>query len=180
VPRHVAFLRAINIGGRRISSDDLRSAFEEIGFRNVDTFRASGNVIFDADRARPPTLTKRIEAGLEESLGFEVITFLRAAADACAIAAHEPFDPELVAASAGKLQVDLLLTAPSASARRQVLAMATEQDRLAINERELYWLPSGGTLESTLDLKAIGKLIGPSTRRTKGTMELIASKYLTN
>jgi hypothetical protein len=56
--------------------------------------------------------------------------------------------------------------------------MASEEDLLALDGRELYWLPRGGMLESSLDLDAIDALLGRSTRRTKGTIEQIAAKYL--
>ena len=84
---------------------------------------------------------------------------------------------EMVEASAGKLQVNLLATEPKAEAKRTVLALATDQDRLGIRGRELFWLPSGGQLESELDFKAIDAALGISTRRTKGTMEQVAAKY---
>jgi hypothetical protein len=58
-----------------------------------------------------------------------------------------------------------------------VLALATEDDPLAIAGRELYWLPSGGLLESELDLKAIEAAVGSDTRRTMGTIEQIAAKH---
>ena len=57
-----------------------------------------------------------------------------------------------------------------------MLALASDEDLLAIEGRELYWLPSGGLLESDLDLKAIEKLLGADTRRTMGTIEQIAAK----
>ena len=93
-----------------------------------------------------------------------------------AIAAQEPFDAKLVEASKGKLQVSLLLKKPAAAARRKVLALATDEDQLALEGRELFWLPSGGTLESELDLKAIDKALGKGTMRTKGTIDQIAAK----
>ena len=58
------------------------------------------------------------------------------------------------------------------------LAVATDTDRLAFGERELYWLPSGGTRDSGLNFKAIEKLLGSTTMRTKGTVEQMAAKYL--
>lgn len=175
--RYVAFLRGMNIGGRRIKNEELRRELGALGFDDVSCFRASGNVIFAADEDDEAALTTRIEAGLGEALGYEVPVFLRAAAELRAIAAHQPFDPDLVEASAGKLQVSLLLKKPKAAARREVLAMASEEDRLAIEGRELYWLPSGGLLESSLDLKAIDALLDLSTRRTKGTIDQIAAKH---
>ncbi len=84
---------------------------------------------------------------------------------------------ERVEASSGKLQVSLLAKLPPAQGRKAVLAQATAQDRLAFGERELYWLPSGGMLESGLDRKEIDTLVGLSTRRTMGTIEQIANKH---
>ena len=49
--RYVAFLRGINVGGHRVSMADLRDVFTSLKFGNVDTFIASGNVIFDAPAA---------------------------------------------------------------------------------------------------------------------------------
>ena len=151
---------------------------EAVGLKEVATFRASGNVVFAAeDVADPNALAERIETGLGETLGYEVPVFLRTADEVAAIAAHEPFPRKLVAAFAGKLQVNLLATKPSAKATRAALALATDEDRLAIRDRELYWLPSGGQVESELDFKAIDAALGISTRRTKGTMEQIAAKF---
>jgi hypothetical protein len=78
--------------------------------------------------------------------------------------------------SKGKLQVSLLKKKPTAAAKKKVLAQVTDEDLLAVEGRELYWLPSGGLLESSLDLKAIEKLLGADTRRTMGTIEQIAAK----
>ena len=58
-----------------------------------------------------------------------------------------------------------------------MLALATDQDLLAFGKRELFWLPSGGTLDSELDRKAIDRLLGPTTMRTKGTVDLLAAKF---
>src|SRR5919109_2456643 len=175
MPRHAAFLRGINLGRqRRVSSAELRSLFEELGFRDVDTFRTSGNVAFDANRQSGGKLKARIEKGFAKGLGYEVSVFLRTAQEVRTIADFRPFQPRLVHASKGKLQVALLPRRPGVRARKEVLTLATVADRLAFGDRELYWLPSGGTLESELDLKTIENLVGPTTRRTKDTLELLA------
>lgn len=176
--RYVAFLRGMNLGGRRIKNEELRRHFEEMGFEEVATFRASGNVIFSASgREAGSRLARRVEAELDERLGYDVPVFLRSIEEGAAIAAQEPFDPKRVAKSKGKLQVSLLKERPSAAARKKVLALASDEDLLALEGRELYWLPSGGLLESELDLKAIEALVGTDTRRTMGTIEQIVSKY---
>jgi uncharacterized protein (DUF1697 family) len=178
MPRYAAFLRGINISKRRVTSEELRASLEELGFTDVAAFRASGNLIFSAEgRERADKLAARIEAGLGRSLGYEVPVFLRTAAEVKAIAGHDPFPAEVVEASDGKLQVSLLSAKPTAQARKKVLALATDQDKLAIRQRELFWLPSGGTLKSELDLKAIAAELGSTTMRTKGTIDQIAAKF---
>jgi uncharacterized protein (DUF1697 family) len=178
VDRYVAFLRGMNLGGRRIRNEELRRHFEEMGFEEVATFRASGNVIFATPkRAAEAKLGRRAEAELGERLGYEVPVFLRGVEEVAAIAAREPFDAEAVARSKGKLQVSFLRKKPSAATKKKALAAATDEDLLAIEGRELYWLPSGGISESDLDWKPIEAALGPGTIRTMGTVEQIAAKY---
>jgi uncharacterized protein (DUF1697 family) len=176
--RYVAFLRGMNLGGRRISNDDLRAAFEGLGLTGVATFRASGNVVFDGpDGVGGEDVSTKIEVGLADALGYEVPVFLRSCEQVAAIAAGEPFDPEQVESSAGKLQVVLLPDAPGKLLRKEALGMATDEDRLAIEGSELYWLPSGGISDSDLDLKTLESELGPWTMRTMGTVEQIAEKH---
>ena len=46
MPRYVAFLRAINVGGHIVKMDQLRKLFTQLGLTDVETFIASGNVLF--------------------------------------------------------------------------------------------------------------------------------------
>jgi uncharacterized protein (DUF1697 family) len=175
--RYVAFLRGMNLGGRRIKNEELQSEFEALAFGDIGCFRASGNVVFSADASDEAKLAAKVEAGLGEALGYEVPVFLRSAAELLGVAAQEPFDAKALSASKGKLQVIFLQRKPKPGARKQVLALATDEDRLAIEGRELYWLPKGGMSESDLDLKAIAASLGQNTVRTMGTVEQIAARY---
>ena len=177
MPSHAAFLRGINVGGHRVTGETLRQCLEGIGIGEVATFRASGNVVFAADSGPTAELTGRIEAALEGGLGYEVPVFLRTAAGMREIAAREPFTPAQLQASKGKPQVLLLGKPPAKRAREAVLALASDRDPLAIEGAELHWLPSGGTLDSDLDLKAIERLLGRGTMRTAGTVAQIAAKF---
>ena len=177
MPSYAAFLRGINVGGRQATKEQLCSCFEGLGYEDVSTFRASGNVLFSAGRRSLETLSAEIEEALELSLGYQVTTFLRGADEVRRIAGHEPFDPAEAAASRGKLQVMLLADEPTPEATRAVLAMATGEDRLAFGGRELYWLPSGNIRDSALKLKRVEALVGTWTMRTKGTIEQIARKH---
>jgi len=178
MPRYAAFLRGMNLGRRRISNADLRAHVEALGFEEVATFRASGNVIFSAHEREPlAALARRLEAGLTAALAYDVPVFARDAARMRAIAAHAPFASDELAASKGKPQVVLLGAAPSARARRAALALAPAGDRFAFDGAELHWLPSAGLSDTELDLAALARLLGPTTVRTKGTIELIAARW---
>jgi uncharacterized protein (DUF1697 family) len=170
VPRYAAFLRGINVGGTRIGKDDLCAPFSAIGLENVTTFRASGNVIFDGPSEPATKLAKRIEKALADDLGFtKATTFIRTAAQMRALAADDPFPRE----PDQKLHVLFCLKKPPAS----VLEYATSSDQLKIGRKELYWAPEGRMTDSELDLKAVEKLIGPNTMRTKGTVDQIAERW---
>ncbi|HYZ29471.1 MAG TPA: DUF1697 domain-containing protein [Thermoleophilaceae bacterium] len=170
MPRYAAFLRGINVGGTRIAKDDLCAPFRALGFENVTTFRASGNVIFEAPSEPATKLAKRIETALGDELGFtKATTFIRTSAEMRALAADDPFPRE----PHQKLHVLFCLEKPPAT----VLELATDGDQLKIGKRELYWAPEGRMLDSELDLKAVEKLIGANTMRTKGTVDEIAARW---
>ena len=170
MPRYAAFLRGINVTGTRVGKDELCAPFSALGFENVTTFRASGNVIFDGPKETATKLAKRIEQQLADDLGFtKATTFVRTAPEMRALAKDDPIPRE----PDQKLHVWFLLKKPPAA----VLELATDQDELVIGKRELYWGPAGRMTDSELDLKAVEKLVGPNTVRTKDTVNQIAERW---
>ena len=90
----VALLRGINnAGSKRVTMAALKSAFESMGFKNVRTVLASGNVVFESPR-RDPQLGRTIARGLEKALGFRVIVILRTVLEMRALVASDPFRSE--------------------------------------------------------------------------------------
>ena len=92
--RVVAFLRAINTGNRRVTSEQLKQPFLDLGLGDVQTFQASGNVIFEVGAVKG--LQARIEQALGDALGFEVPTYLRTGPDLKAVLDAMPFTPAQV------------------------------------------------------------------------------------
>ena len=102
---HVAFLRAINVGGRAVvKMADLKAAFERAGGRNVRTFIASGNVLFDANAKLPAALKERIRKELVQLFGKEPGVCYRTLDELEALIESDPFGA-LVADKALKLYV---------------------------------------------------------------------------
>lgn len=166
MPRVVALLRGINVGGHRVRMETLREAFVELGVSNVRTFIASGNVIFDAPRGGAATLDRRIETHLAATLGYEVPVLLRSAADLQEVVATPAFPPDDVAA-AHALHVIFLKHALSDDMARAVVALATPMDAFHCRGREIYWLCRCRLSESLVPASALGRALGkqPSTMR---------------
>jgi uncharacterized protein (DUF1697 family) len=177
--RYIALLRGINVGGHRVSMTDLRRHFEALGFANVATFIASGNVIFEADTDDLGWLRARIEEQLRSALGYEVATFLRTPHELAAIALSTPFcDPALDAGTATLSIMFLAEPAPPAL-HDQLRAFETPMDAFHVDGREIYWLCRGKTTESLADWPRMGKTLQlpQLTVRNVTTVRKLAAKY---
>ena len=175
--RYIAFLRAINVGGHIVRMDRLRALFEELRFRNVETFIASGNVIFETSSSDETKLTARIEKHLEKALGYEVRTFLRTNEELQAMATYQPFDRHLLEGPKHGLYVGMLHASAERGAQRKLEALGTATDHFHIAGRELYWLIGTLVSESKVSGATIEKAIGvPATLRNVNTIQRLARR----
>ncbi len=89
---YVAFLRGINVGGKKlIKMEQLARIFTDAGLKNVRTYIASGNVIFESRSASKPALTRKIEKALKQVLGYEVTAVLRSLSELDHLVTRNPF-----------------------------------------------------------------------------------------
>ena len=177
MPKYVAFLRAINVGGHVVKMDHLRSLFEAMGFSNVETFIASGNVIFDSKSKNTKALESRIEQGLEAGLGYKVTTFIRSVSDLVFVCQYKPFDD--CDAEGNVLYIGFLGESPGEEAKQRLVSFNTAIDEFHILGREVYWLcrkklgesafHGGAKFEKTLGMQA--------NLRNSNTVVKIARKY---
>jgi uncharacterized protein (DUF1697 family) len=178
MPRYVALLRGINVGGHRVKMDRLREMFEEMGFDQVATFIASGNVIFSTRTADADALETRIESHLASGLGYDVPTFIRSPAELEVIAAHP------LAEAAGRENPDsslyVIFLREPASAELSVAfqGLASEMDDFAASGREVYWHIQGKLSESPLFDRGLEKVIGNvlTTTRNMTTLRRLVAK----
>ena len=168
--KYIAFLRAINVGGHIVKMDHLRRLFSAMGFENVETVIASGNVVFDGPRVS----AARIEEALEKALSYRVATFVRTVPELARIAAYKPFSE----AEGTTLHVGFLARPPSAAAAQKVMALSTKDDELQVNGAEIYWLRHGRFSDSQLSGALLEKTVGAEvTIRNVNTVRRIAAKY---
>ena len=175
--RYIAFLRAINVGGHTVKMDELRTLFAAMGFAGVETFIASGNVIFAADDPDAAALQAQIEGELQQALGYAVATFLRTDAEVAAIARHEPF-PAPVLAAAGALNVAFLAEPLSTTEEQLLMTLKTDIDDFHVHGREVYWLCQAKQSESTFSNTRFERTLRKQTTlRGISTIRKLAAQY---
>ena len=175
--RFIAFLRAINVGGHTVKMDHLRQLFESLGFSGVETFIASGNVVFQATSKNAKILERKIEIRLREALGYEVATFIRTDAELAAIANYKPFR-QLDLDAAVALNIAFLADTLDDRSKQKLIALRTEIDDFHVHGREIYWLCRKKQSESTFSNAVLEKTLGVrSTLRGANTVKKIAAKY---
>jgi len=170
--RYVAFLKAINVGGHVVRMDELRQLFLGMKFSSVETFIASGNVIFETKAAPDQKLEQKIEKHLESALGYAVGTFVRSMEEIRAISVYEPFSKKGLVLNVGFMREPL-----SAGVVEQVTGFRTEVDDFHVHGREVYWLCQIRQSDSKFPAKKFEKVIGgEATWRNRNTVVRLAEK----
>jgi uncharacterized protein (DUF1697 family) len=172
---YVAFLRGINVGGNKlIRMDDLKKAFVALGFANVTTILASGNVVFESKPVGEQALAKQIEDKLKKVFRHDIGVLVRGVADLRRLDASQPFKGVAVT-----LQTRLYVTFLSEKPASKLKVPFTSPDkslrvlRLSATEvcTAITLSPKGGTLDLMVFLeKQFGKKI---TTRNWNTIQRI-------
>jgi uncharacterized protein (DUF1697 family) len=176
--RYIAFLRAINVGGHVVKMDVLKKEFQGLGFTNVETFIASGNVVFEAGANDGAALEAKIAARLERALGYEVATFVRTAAELAAVAEHRSFSDAAMKGEGASLYIGFMTHPLGPAAKQTLLGLATKMDDLHTHRREVYWLSKGGFSNSGFSAARMEKTLGlKATFRNVTTVRKMADKF---
>lgn len=89
---YIAFLRGINVGGNRlIKMDDLKRSFEKVGFINVRSVLATGNIIFQTHETDTDTLIKSIQEVLLTDFNHPIHVILLTDAHVTRLIQKNPF-----------------------------------------------------------------------------------------
>jgi uncharacterized protein (DUF1697 family) len=71
--------------------EDLRALCGDLGFRNVETYVRSGNIVLQSSLENPTIISKRIGAKIIESFGFEVPVIVRTSKEMRKVISNNPF-----------------------------------------------------------------------------------------
>ncbi len=175
--KYCVFLRGINVNGIRIKMQDLKVLFDEMGFTEVQTILATGNVIItEPERGNDRVgLKAMIEKGLNERFGYEAHIFLRDQKELIDISNHSKSYPiaenchhYLLICDQKELPSELM------EIYETMTHAANEQFNLL--ERDAFWvIPKGNTLDSVFGSKILGskKFKSRLTSRNMNTIEKV-------
>ncbi len=139
--QYIAFLRAVNVGGRFVKMEELKKMFAMPGIKNISTYIQSGNVVFESAETDRDLLVKKIEAKMLKSTGFEVKTLIRTMPDMEAIIKRNPFKKH---ADYMALHVSFLSVVPDAEKVKLLQDLQTELEQFAFDGQVAYILVKKG------------------------------------
>ena len=150
--------------------------------RDVETFIASGNVVFTAapkdtrDASAVAALERRIERQLEDALGWEVATFVRSVDALVALARATPFDG---VADGHTLSVGFMHAPLAPDAQARLLALGDARNAFAVDGADVWWWTKGRLSESGIEPRRLERALGarPITVRNVTTVRRLATKY---
>lgn len=175
MPKYFAFLRAINVGGHTVKMDVLRSLFEECGCSNVETFIASGNVIFEAGSNTPGELAHKIESHLSKQLSYTVVVFLRTTDELTGILKYKAFPDD----GTSTIYIAFLSNTPDDFVVEKFAHFNTAENEFRIHNREVYWLCRTRFSDSSFSGSQLEKTLGmPVTIRNLSTLKKMVRKYV--
>ena len=154
---HVAFLRAVNVGGRNlVPMSELCDLFGSLGFTGVRSLLQSGNVIFDTDQDADETIERMLAAKTAKRFGVTVDYMVRSAQELDKAIASNPFPAEAKKDPA-HLLVIFLKDTPTANDVGALEATIQGLERIQVKGRQLYVVYPDGIGHSKLTIGLIEK-----------------------
>ena len=176
MPRYVALLGSINVGGNRLTMAELRKAFEAEGFENIETVVASGNVLFDFPERPSPGLEEKLGLMMRERFAMDSAVCVRTRNEVAAALADNPFAASGVA---GQVHTHFLERPADPDQFAVLVADHAERgpEKLALGERALYIDYVEGVGDSRLTGKFLERRLGcRGTARNMRSLARIGAK----
>jgi uncharacterized protein (DUF1697 family) len=146
---HVALLRGVNLGKRRLPMKDLAAIFADAGASDVRTYIQSGNVVYRAGSALARRIPDVVEAAIARRFGYEAPVVTRTAAEMDAILRANPY-PDEAEADPKAVHVGFLRDRPAAGAVAALDPDRSPPDTFVVRGREIYFHFPNGLAKSKL------------------------------
>jgi uncharacterized protein (DUF1697 family) len=173
---YIALLRGINVGGAKsVLMADLKKLFESMGFKKVQTYIQSGNVLFQSEKQGDEKLAAAIEKKIETKYGFHVPVVLRTLAEMEKILETNPYR-KVKLAGLDRIYFTLLAEPPSKEALKNLVPNPKEKDEFKVVKKEVYLFCRGSYGTALYNNNWFEKKLGmEATTRNQETMEKLVS-----
>ena len=177
---YIALLRGINVGGKHVvKMAELKRLFEELGYKRVETYIQSGNVLFESDEEEAE-LRRKLERGFESAFGFFSSIILRTSAEWKAIIAGCPFTEQEIAEAEASSDVEcqyaaMLPEPPGSDDIARLETHRSENETYRIAGRDVYLLFRNNGIRNSKLANQLQKLSVPATVRNWKTMTKLAA-----
>lgn len=134
---HIALLRGVNVGGRKVLKDDLLGLAADVGFAEAKTLLASGNLVLWGQTGSDADIEQRLEEGLARRMGLRTEFFVRTPAELKAVIDHNPY-PDQAVGHPNHLLVHFLKAPLPAEDEAVLRAAITGPETFVARGRALY------------------------------------------
>lgn len=171
--RLAVLLRAINVGGRKLTSAEFKAALAHLGYGEGKTVGAAGSAVVATDAA-PGAVETALEAELENRLGFVSEVFARPHAALADILAANPF-PQMAKDDPSHLLVLFLKSGPGAAEVAALRGKIVGREQVEAGPNCLYIAYPDGIGRSKLTTAVIARALKqPGTGRNWNTVAALA------
>jgi uncharacterized protein (DUF1697 family) len=172
---YIAFLRAVNVGGRMVKMDTLRVHLANAGFRDVETHIQSGNVRLGSTARSTAKVEQLVEKALADLVDFDVATLVRTPKQLSALVADAPASP---LGDEARHYVAFLRSEPKAAAAKQLDGWNVDGERLTVVGRDVHMWLSKSSHEAKINNARIEKIAGmAATNRNWTVVSALAAKW---
>jgi uncharacterized protein (DUF1697 family) len=180
LPRHVALLRGINVGGKnKLAMQELAAIFAGAGCCEIATYIQSGNVVFRAPKGSAAKLADKVSGEILRRFGLAVPLVLRTAEELAQVLETNPFLAKGTAEET--LHVMFLADLPAAEAVAALDAQRSPGDTFLLRGREVYFhLPNGVARTKLTNAYFDTKLKTVSTLRNWRTVKTLCEMATTS
>ncbi|MEP7213555.1 MAG: DUF1697 domain-containing protein [Acidobacteriota bacterium] len=174
MPKYVALLRGINVGGNTmVKMETLREVFSSIGFENVRSYINSGNVAFESKKTNDEKLAKLISDAIETGFGKKIAVMVRSAEEIDEIIANNPFDGQFE--NDKDLHVFFLADELTKEQKNLLASVVSDNEQIEARGRTLYCLLKISIVDSFVGKGFIDKKLKiPATARNWRTVKKLA------
>lgn len=141
--RYISLIRGINVGGKTLRMDKLKTIYESLGFSDIETYIQSGNVLFSTQDTDTVRLQSVIEGAIKAESGLDVSVLVLTPAELIGILGNNPFIRAGIT-DTKKMHVTLLSGEPGEVNKNKIDPAGYGPDKFIISGKSVYlYCPEG-------------------------------------